>query len=323
MQDLNDTVEWGTLSERASWPANETTLLQWLWQSMARRDQPASEAEVGRLAAMQSRVTEQLEQSSEGAALLTLTAEEFLRRAPVPAAGTVQPILAPSSITEELERCSRAEALQDGRAKQLNSGGKAEFLLIDTAGGRLTQGSQPAELVLPLSAAAAGVGDVQAALQSSQSPDTACSRELGQLAQQDPALAESSVSELSSASMPPKGVQRSSLLSSDSAISTSIENHSRSSATLDGGPCSGDGIAHRPLDEPCNEAAAARRVPNHAKQAPTRGGRSPRHSALFSGGNILEFDHGGGERRAMQGVTASSHVSEWVASSHEVGSRRL
>ena len=59
-------VEWGTLSERASWPASMESPLQTLWSSLGRQSQPGdqseaqSAAEIAQLAALSNSAAEQL-----------------------------------------------------------------------------------------------------------------------------------------------------------------------------------------------------------------------------------------------------------------------
>ena len=252
-------VKWGTLSERASWPASETTLLQMLWRSLVSRPQPASPAELQQLASLSDSITEQLEQSSAS-------------------------VLTPAGVAGRLSR-QKAEVSSQSLLLGVNARGDFSDRLPQQLDG-----------VVAASGESVQVGDI-CRLLGGESAETA------QLA---PSVIAADV-QLSSA--------RPELQSVGGSSSADASSRNRSS--------SGEEAISR--DASYMESAGGRGQQRFPKQSVTRSSKSTRPGMTFPEGNILEFDHGGCERRAgaVQVVTASSRISEWLASGHEVISVHL
>ena len=83
-------VEWGTLSERASWPASMESPLQTLWSSLGRPQQPGdqsaaqSAAEIAQLAALSNSAAEQLEPSSPALLVPSSAVGDIVTPGPAP-----------------------------------------------------------------------------------------------------------------------------------------------------------------------------------------------------------------------------------------------
>ena len=83
-------VEWGTLSERASWPASMESPLQTLWSSLGRPQQPGdqsaaqSAAETAQLAALSNSAAEQLEPSSPALLVPSSALGDLITPGPAP-----------------------------------------------------------------------------------------------------------------------------------------------------------------------------------------------------------------------------------------------
>lgn len=249
-------VEWGSLSERASWPASEPSLLQTLWQSLASQAQPASAAEVRQLASLSDSITEQLQQSSTA-------------------------VLPPSAVsTGELDALS------------------GPLLLGIDAESYHAADIVPRRLKNCVSAVADGErhGPVSPAGQG--------------------VVANGVASDGGSAAV------------SLSADDVKLERmHKKGEAANNASWSSGSAFDQEGDD--CGSSALPEvtgcRGQQSNMQSEVRGSRGPKVGIILPEGNILEFDHGGSERRpgGMQIATTGSSVSEWLASGHEVISVRL
>ena len=97
-------VEWGTLSERASWPASRESPLQTLWRSLGRQSQPAVEsaAKIAQLAALPESAAEQLEARSTALLVPSSAAGDLITPGPEP----LQAVLASPQcrLTDELSK---------------------------------------------------------------------------------------------------------------------------------------------------------------------------------------------------------------------------
>lgn len=279
LQDLNMSMEWGTLAERASWPASTATLLQMLWKSLASRSQLASAAEVRQLASLSDSITEQLAQSRTD----VLSPSNRFREAQMASLS--------KTVTEQLEEAS-TDMLSPSNLSRERRRSSPKSLLIGIDAQSSVRDSLPQHLDSTASATADSVYYKKA------SPLAAESADAHDTAQEDSAAA--------SLYMP-----QAELRAIQQANSPSSEASSGSSSREE---ASNGSNAH-----------VERRGQRNTKQFAVRPSRSSRAGVILPEGNILEFDHGGGERRpgAMQVVTASSCVSEWLASGHEVISVRL
>ena len=250
-------VEWGSLSERASWPASEPSLLQTLWQSLASRAQPVSAAKVRQLASLSDSITEQLQQTSAG-------------------------VLPPSAV-------SRGEG-----------------------------GASPGSLLLSIGAESYRATDmVPQRLESSASA-------VADAAQHGP-ISHSAGQGVVANGVASDGCSAASIFSADDVKPERL--HKKEGAANDASWNSGSAFDQEGDD--CGSSAVPEvtgsRGRQSYKQSEVRGSRGPKVGIILPEGNILEFDHGGSERRpgGMQIATTGSSVSEWLASGHEVISVRL
>ena len=251
-------VEWGSLSERASWPASEPSLLQTLWQSLATRAQPASAAEVRQLASLSDSITEQLQlqQTSTGMLPPSGVSKKDLGALSGPLllgidAETYSTDIVPQRL--ENSTCAVADSVQYGPISNLTEQGVV-------ANGIVSDG---------------------------------CSAAFS----------------LSADDVKPERLRKDKGAASDASWSSGSAfgqegGDSGSSATLE---------------------VTGSRGPQSYQQSKVRGSKGPRTGIILPEGNILEFDHGGSERRpgSMQVAITGSSVSEWLASGHEVISVRL
>lgn len=277
-------VAWGTLSERASWPASDASLLQTLWKSLASRRQPASAEELQQLATWQEAAIEQLEQTSP----------DILSSSGI--ANGLQP-----ASTEELHQLA---SLQDGAMEQPEQTGPDILSPSNVA-----NGLQPSALQVLLGVDA-----------ESHSADR-LPRHLSRLsAAADERAQSGDVSRLEARSAAAAVLVPESLEVAASACSAAeeldrlqeCENHSALASTRS---CKSDGSAGSSSRDTSHVGAAAKAGQQRApRQSRVRGSKAPRPSVTLPEGNILEFDHGGCERRpgAVQLVTASSCVSDWA-----------
>ena len=263
-------VEWGTLSERASWPESERSLLQMVWSSLASRSQPASAAEVRQLVSLTDSITEQLQQTSSARQLEQLEQTNMTE----PLLQNSSGVLSPSGVSRE----------------QLDPSSKP--LLIGMDAGSCITDSLPQRLDSSVSAAPGSVQQSSASI----------------LAAED-SLADNTGFSLSAADVKAERLQMYNSAAADASWS------SGSSPDQEG--CS------------CGSSAAEELRGSSGQQSyrrsGVRGSKGPKTGIILPEGNILEFDHGGSERRpgGMQIATASSCFSEWLASGHEVISVRL
>ena len=260
-------VEWGTLSERASWPASESSLLQMVWTSLASRPQPASAAEVRQLASLKDSITEQLQQSNSTQQLAqTSIAEQLLQNS--------SGVLSPSSVSRQ----------------QLDP--SSEPLLVGMDEGSCVTDSLPQRLENSASAASGSVQQGSANLLAAEG-----------------ILAEDANFSLSAADGEAERLQIYRSAAADASWSS--------------------GNAPDQEGDSCGSSTVQELRGNSGQQSyrrsGVRGSRGPKTGIILPEGNILEFDHQGSERRpgGMQIATASSSVSEWLASGHEVISVRL
>ena len=249
-------VEWGSLSERASWPASEPSLLQTLWQSLASRAQPASAAEVRQLASLSDSITKQLQRTSTG-------------------------VLPPSVLPRE------------------------------------ELGPSPGPLLLGMDVESYVTDPVPQRLENSISAvaDSVQYGPISNLTEQG-AVANGVVSGACSAAFS---------LSADDVKPERL--HNEKGAAGDASWSSGRAFGQEGGDSgsSANPEMTGGRGPQSYKQSKVRGSKGPKTGIILPEGNILEFDHGGSERRpgSMQVATTGSSVSEWLASGHEVISVRL
>ena len=265
-------VEWGTLSERASWPVSKSSLLQMLWRSLAERSQTASAAEVQQLVSLSDSITEQLGQTRIEQ-LEPVSVSEQSRQ-------TSTDVLMPSSLRIE-EPHSLPEPLLIGM--------DAESYMTDSprqgTGGRASAAADS-----PRNDSSSCLGDDSAAKHAEVG---------GSLAAGSVSSADAEPERLHDYNSTAAG------MSWDSVSPSDQEGGSCGSLTFSG-------------------TAGSRAKQSH-KQSALRSSTRPKSGIMLPEGNILEFDHGGSERRpgGLQIATASSSVSEWLASGHEVISVRL
>ena len=259
-------VEWGTLSERASWPASERSMLQMLWSSLASRAQPASAAEVRQLVSLTGSITEQLQQTSS----------------------TQQ--LKQTSMTKQLLQSSRSVLSPSGVSRE-ELDPSSEPLLIDMDAGSCVADSLPQRQ----DSASAASGSVQQGSANFSAAEDCLT--------DDPGFS------LSAADAKAERLRMYKSAAADASWSSGnypdLEGDGCGSSTVQGGRASSGQQSYR--------------------RSGQRGNKGPKTGIILPEGNILEFDHGGSERRpgGMQIATASSSVSEWLASGHEVISVRL
>ena len=272
-------LEWGTLAERASWPASTATLLQMLWKSLASRSQPASAAEVRQLASLSDSITEQLVQSRTD----VLSPGNGFREARMASLS--------NTVTEQLEHAS-TDVLSPSNLSRERQRSSPQPLLIGIDAQSSIRDSLPQRLESTASATADSVHYGKTSPLAAESA-----------AAHDPAQKDSAAASLYLPQAELRAVQQADSCAPEASSSSSSREEASNGS----------------------KAHTERRGQRNTKHSAVRPSRSSRAGVILPEGNILEFDHGGIERRpgAMQVVTASSCVSEWLASGHEVISVRL
>ena len=275
-------MAWGMLSERASWPASDASLLQMLWKSLASRRQPDSAEELQQLATWQEGTLKQLEQTSPD-------------------------ILSPSGAANGLQPASTEELYQ------LASLQEGALLQLEQTGPDILSPSNVAKELQPSAPVLIGVD-----AESDRADRLPC-QSSGMLAAADERAQDGDVSRFEARSAAAAVLVPESLETAASACSAAEEldrlQECERRYAFSSRSSKSDGSSGSSSRDTSHMGAAAKAGQQRApRQSRVRESKAPRPSAMLPEGNILEFDHGGCERRpgALQLVTASSCVSDWA-----------